>query len=61
MQYTTDAAQVSGLWNGFKKKGYVLDDWSAVGLPTALNYDAKYVYSRTFNYLLANDNSWAAK
>jgi hypothetical protein len=41
--------------------GYVLDDWSAVGLPPALNYDAKYVYSRTFNGLLANDNSWAAK
>jgi hypothetical protein len=36
-------------------------DALSVGLPTALNYDAKYVYSRTFNYLLANDNSWAAK
>jgi hypothetical protein len=32
-----------------------------VALPVAVNRDAKYVYSRTFNYLLSKDNAWAAK
>ena len=59
--YTTDATQVSGLWSGFRRKDYVLWDWASVGLPAAVNYDAKYVYSRTFNYLLSNDGTWAAK
>jgi hypothetical protein len=60
--YTTDAQIVSGLWNGFAKKGDVLCSWSDVGLPASLCYDAKYVYSRTFNHLLANDAaSWTAK
>ena len=60
--YATDAAQVSALWNGCLKKGYVLRTWAEVPLPAAVNYDAKYVYSRTFNHVLSNDGgAWAAK
>jgi hypothetical protein len=60
--FTTDSQQVSALWTDFVKGGYVLVDWKSVGLPASLQYDAKYVYSRTFNYLLANDTaSWTAK
>jgi hypothetical protein len=32
-----------------------------VGLPAAVQYDAKYVYSRTFKHLLSNDGTWAAQ
>jgi hypothetical protein len=59
--YTTDSEQVDGWWNYCYGKGMVLYDWATVGLPAAVNRDAKYVYSRTFNYLLSSDNTWAAR
>jgi hypothetical protein len=60
-EYTTDEQQVAALWSILLEAKQVLYDWETVGLPSAVNRDAKYVYSRTFNYLLSNDTAWAAK
>lgn len=59
--HTTDATQVSALWDEFLTNKFVLVDWATVGMATAVNYDAKYMYSRTFNHVLANDGAWAVK
>jgi hypothetical protein len=58
---TTDAALVQSLWKSFHSKNWVLLEWADVGLPAAVTYDCKYMYSRTFYQVLSHDNAWAAK
>ena len=57
----TEPQVVRGLWKDLQNKNLVNCGWTDLGIPTGLQYDAKYVYSRTFNYLLTNDNAWTAK
>lgn len=53
---------VPAIWDRlYEMLDYRLLPWSDVGLPASVQYDAKYLYSRTFNHILANSGDWAAK
>ena len=52
-----EAEAAIALWALLKGQGFVDDAWSDIGMPPSLCYDAKYMYSRIFNGLLAKDSA----
>jgi hypothetical protein len=59
--YTTDTAQVSGLWSGFKNKAYVLLRLGHRRATHCIELRREVRLFAHFNHLLVNDNTWAAK
>jgi hypothetical protein len=56
----SEARRAAAFWDLLQTHGFVNVPWKDVNLPQALTHDAKYMYSRTFNHVLAADNEWRA-